>query len=417
VRADGRYSKQWNSAFLTREVEQWFVAGTPRQTSVEAAEQDGQHASGLELLRALCRGEPVADALHERLYAKHPERGGGPIEWNRLSCFQGTTNQLIAERMLPAGHKAVYVEAILRLQQPPAAWLSLSSAHRFHLCYSEHNPGARMLIEELVASINASQHTSRARLRSHAAPTAVVAASVRDGGRHLWVAPPGGDGARGMSMVDTPHAPMQRYVCGGRCVRVVQNLHCREGVERVGECKHMLVYLTAHTWTSGAQSEAFADDVREAMRRGVHLLLAHEMAGDDQLARHGVDFGLFFSNPEGATPTDLIEQGIYGEIATPLKGGGFRSAGLALLAGAIQGSAAPKPTMSNEASMMARTRRTRRRWTSWREPTRSIHDVTLRALRDGRSGNERGGHPLYSAGPPAKPAATMGTPPNESGTV
>lgn len=106
-------------------------------------------------------------------------------------------------------------------------------------------------------------------------------------------------------------------------------------LQQVEQCEHMLVYLNGKTWTMGAQSEAFAREVALAMRKGVHLLLAHEMPGPGQWheedrrmsenggqnARHGVDFGSFFEHPQGrgATPTCLLRAGIYRQIAIALK--------------------------------------------------------------------------------------------------
>ena len=103
--------------------------------------------------------------------------------------------------------------------------------------------------------------------------------------------------------------------------------------EHMGACEHFLLYLTASTWTRGEESDALAAKVREAMDRGMHILLAHEMPGtaDGDVQRYGCEFSAFFSCAEGATPTDLLHRGIYSEIAVPLKGGPWRKASMALL--------------------------------------------------------------------------------------
>ena len=68
----------------------------------------------------------------------------------------------------------------------------------------------------------------------------------------------------------------------------------------------------------------------------VQLLLVHEMPGvGGQEARHGCEFGTFFSCAEGATPEYLLKRGIYSEIAVPLKGGPWREASMALLGDAV----------------------------------------------------------------------------------
>ena len=69
------------------------------------------------------------------------------------------------------------------------------------------------------------------------------------------------------------------------------------------------------------------------MRCGKRLLLAHEMPGLEQEARHAVEFGTFFA--DGQTPSTLVAAGIYSSIAVPLKGGPWRKASMALLAKAV----------------------------------------------------------------------------------
>jgi len=101
-------------------------------------------------------------------------------------------------------------------------------------------------------------------------------------------------------------------------------------------CSHALVYLTELTWTSGKDSERLAGAVRQAMEAGVHLVLAHEMPGlGGQTERHSIEFASLFSHVNGVTPSDLVRDGIYREIALPLKGGVLRDVSLKLLAKAI----------------------------------------------------------------------------------
>ena len=51
-----------------------------------------------------------------------------------------------------------------------------------------------------------------------------------------------------------------------------------------------------------------------------------------QEARHGCEFGSFFSCEDGATPQRLLQAGIYHTIASPLKGGAWRDVSMAMLA-------------------------------------------------------------------------------------
>jgi len=87
----------------------------------------------------------------------------------------------------------------------------------------------------------------------------------------------------------------------------------------------MLLYLTGQTWTRGEASTKLGDELMKAMDLEVSILLVHEMPGaGGQEARFGCEFGSFFSCPDGATPGELIQRGIYSSIAVPLKGGAWR---------------------------------------------------------------------------------------------
>jgi len=95
-------------------------------------------------------------------------------------------------------------------------------------------------------------------------------------------------------------------------------------------CEAMLLYLTGRTWTRGMASDEFAEEVEDAMRSGMRLVLAHEMPGLGQNGRHAVEFKTFFAADQ--TPDELKRAGIYSTIAVPLKGGAWRETSMALLA-------------------------------------------------------------------------------------
>ena len=98
----------------------------------------------------------------------------------------------------------------------------------------------------------------------------------------------------------------------------------------------MLLYLTGQTWTRGKESDDLAAEVTRAMDLGVHVQLAHEMPGaGGQHGRFGCEFSAFFGHPDGTTPSDLLQRGIYSEIAVPLKGGPWREASMALFGVAL----------------------------------------------------------------------------------
>jgi len=99
------------------------------------------------------------------------------------------------------------------------------------------------------------------------------------------------------------------------------------------KCQHFLVYLTGVTWKRKASSKQFGLEVMKAMDLGVHLLLVHEMPGvGGQAERHGCDFGTFFSD---TVPNELLQRGIYSQIAIALKGGEWRKASMAMLSSVL----------------------------------------------------------------------------------
>ena len=63
------------------------------------------------------------------------------------------------------------------------------------------------------------------------------------------------------------------------------------------------------------------------------------MLGLEQEDRFPCDFGNFFICDRGATPQELVQRGIYGSIATPLRGGAWRAASMVMLAKGISASA------------------------------------------------------------------------------
>lgn len=130
-----------------------------------------------------------------------------------------------------------------------------------------------------------------------------------------------------------------------------------ERADELTSCDHLLVYLTARTWTSGAVSERFAEEVERAMEAGVHLLLVHEMPGvGGQEVHYACKFESFFAT----TPRRLLSAGIYHEIAVAFKGGAWREASMVQLLRAVV--AVGGIAATNEASMGARERPPSRPW-------------------------------------------------------
>lgn len=106
-----------------------------------------------------------------------------------------------------------------------------------------------------------------------------------------------------------------------------------EGTENMApRVDHFLLYLNGLTWTSGKTSDRLSNELIVALQKGVHVLLVHEMVGnEEQQARHAVHFSSFFET----TPRDLVEAKLYAKLAVPYKGGEYRKVSMALLMLAI----------------------------------------------------------------------------------
>ena len=244
--------------------------------------------------------EPAGAALGDALFAQPA------LEWNRLGVFQDVTMRLIAERLLPADVGPTHLpgEAAAELTATP------EGAHEAGNKGNEDERGESDQ-QRMLEQRRAAQGKLRAVLRW---------------GAHVQQAAHG--------VAPTP-----------RVYTSAHNEGARDLLDELGGVAHAdaldgpttccLLYLDGRTWTRGAQSEALARDVAAAMRKGVPLVLAHEMPGLGQGGRHAVPFASFFACADGATPASLLKAGIYDQLAVPLKGGPWRAAGLALLRKAL----------------------------------------------------------------------------------
>lgn len=218
---------------------------------------------------------PTAAELHRALFTSAVEP---LVEWNRIGVFQDVTMRLIAERLLPTEQRgSTFVQG--EASATPLPVLPPPDApHRYHIFCSEHNLGGLALLTE-----------------------------VSD--------------ACGLPLAVTTQA------------------------SELPACQHMLLYLTTDTWRSATpadaeRSAALAADVRRALELKTHLLLAHELPGlDPPGARAAEHFDSFFASADGATPPELLQHGIYAEIAVALKCGEWRRTSLVLLARSLLGNA------------------------------------------------------------------------------
>ena len=94
---------------------------------------------------------------------------------------------------------------------------------------------------------------------------------------------------------------------------------------------HFLLYLSKHTFMGGAGLE-LSHEVRAALHAKLEIVLMHETAEPD-----GCEFNEVISH----TPADLLEKGLYSQIATPLHAGLHRAVSL-LLAAKAMGATATK---------------------------------------------------------------------------
>jgi len=114
-------------------------------------------------------------------------------------------------------------------------------------------------------------------------------------------------------------------------------------LDELMEARHFFVYLNGATWSSGEHSALLASEIEQAMSRGVHTLLLHEMPNimgdpdaEHNATRCGCPFDQFFA--QGATPLPLLKAGLYDEIAIPCKPGVWRRTSFVMFAKALSSS-------------------------------------------------------------------------------
>jgi len=112
----------------------------------------------------------------------------------------------------------------------------------------------------------------------------------------------------------------------------LKDLRCTSDADRLKSCEHMLLTLTADTWTRngpGFESIHLANEVRTAMTAGVHVLLVHEVPSGCEVDKRKT---CAFRKVISETPKDLLHAGIYNEIAMNVGYREWRKAGLAKIA-------------------------------------------------------------------------------------
>lgn len=294
---------------------------------------------------------PTPTQIFDALFAQPP------LEWNRITAFQDVTLRALAERILgnPRADTCVQGELAFEKVELPA----VSTGNHVHC--SPNNPGARELLEELAGSLHIEMERS----------------AVSPSGLSVSV-----DGADSSGLASTSTNLRK----GGRA-SIAARLMVSEGPAKLASRSTcMLVYLNGLTWTRGASSDAFAQEVKEAMEDGVYLLLAHEMEGIAQEARHSCPFESFFVH----TPPELLQRGVYNDIALPLKGAAWRQVSMVMMGKAVrsavlqaQGGSSPSLRDEQSSSKMPWLRRFRR-------ASRSSFKLTQRVLSKKDVGRQSG---------------------------
>jgi membrane protease YdiL (CAAX protease family) len=261
-------------------------------------------------------GEGLADALFAR----------EPIEWNRIGAFQDVTMRLIAERLLPDGHRPTYVEG--------------------EAAYGVEGRGARGVEGGAAQGAEGQETVISGKPWSLLLTTFVKSDAPRPSAGKADEKPAkggGGDTARLLYVSVLNPGTLEVLDEVRECHMPPPPFEVTQDVGSLGSCDQMVLGLNGLTWTRGEQSGALAHEVVLAMRAGVDVILVHEMPGIGQEGRHPVEFGTFFSCVDGATPSHLLKAGIYDKIAVALKGGAWRKASMALLAKELQVAPTHKP--------------------------------------------------------------------------
>jgi len=223
--------------------------------------------------------------------------------------------RLIAQRLLPADSGEVFVDREI-INQPLRPLMAPSLGCTHHVYCSVLNPGANELVKELANKVGWQVDTQGLQVDE---PTR---GSLHRDSHHQ-------ESRRKSSMRSSVSGLLASRKQGGV-------LYVTSDVAKMQACEHVLIYLTSQTWTRGELSEQLGAEINQAMDLELSIKLAHEMPGlGGQHSRHGCEFGTFFASPNGATPPQLLQRGIYSEIAVPLKGGAWREASLVLLGAAI----------------------------------------------------------------------------------
>ncbi|KAL1508111.1 hypothetical protein AB1Y20_007703 [Prymnesium parvum] len=256
-----------------------------------------------ELRVECCSGCPKAvDAIFA---CEHP-----PIAWLRVAEFQRLTLKLIAELMLQASPAfkgrsyspggMLYFMGEVRLSE-----LVLASPVKIYA--SRNNPGSATFMREFVGRLSTRTSRSSSALSNmlnvvHLQPTALMpplrSSSMKS------------SSSRRFSDRISEAANRFRRASVQQAVRAsLQLVRVRSPTVELDGFTHMLLYLNGEAFV-GRQGMVLADELRQALRVGLNILLVHE----NDPSRDACPFDTFFTT----TPLDLISNGLYKKIAIPM---------------------------------------------------------------------------------------------------
>ena len=248
---------------------------------------------------------PTAEEIEGALFAS------APLIWSSLTDFQDVTLRMIAERLLK-GFKHAY-GSTYQQETYMQREIELRMQHKEFRSRDASQRKSRSLRSLVSFSWRPSDAQQSSRRRSNVTSNATFPLYVSN------------------------HCPRARVVAKEVNELLAASKHpllkWPEGADNANQltsCKHMLVHLDSTTWSRGKESESFALEVCDAMKKGMHLLLAHEVPGArrDDTSRCGCSFEQIIES----TPEYLLNAGIYRhDIAIPLAGNEWRVAGLVSL--------------------------------------------------------------------------------------
>jgi len=278
-----------------------------------------------EFESALCAMIPLV-LVHERDVSKggvpletlclectHPLFDGDHeiIEWQRAGDFQLLALKRIAQSMLYA--TPLYRKA----EEPPTLYLPgeltsqvLVFRDAVSVYASDSNPGAIELMKDLQSRFK-DRHLTVSSIR----PVQLQ---------------PKGESRRGSSLLagarraSSTFAMRSTSLVGKRVL--MKQFSNSTGVLRSNSSLQMILYLNHRTFI-GPAGHVLADEVREARRSNVEIVLAHE---NDE-GRLGCPFAKLFET----TPDDLVQDGLYRKLAVSMHCEPYRAISFGLLAKAF----------------------------------------------------------------------------------